>query len=408
MDLPVCRWRGAATATHATCHSPRMASPLVSLNVCNGKAWGLPACKYADLDASPEFPVREDVHGPPPINTRCQFRGPELRTVACKPCRNLGEKIAPIFSCQLHRECAFRPGILADGMTGSPVRACLTCEDYRERPIAPAPQVGGFLVNAKGESGDALANTYQGASCFLVCGGPSLNQTPLELLNNRGILVAAVNQAGATHVRPDLWFSVDDPAHFHAAIWSDPHVMKFARIDQASKSIVQRSGERFTPTGQTANRSPNTWFFRPTKGIRPTQFLAEKRIVWGGTANLDGKSLEKRSVMLVALRLLFWLGVRTVYLVGADFRMTPESTYAFDDPKDRHACGTNNNTYRILDGWFSQLRPTFEDHGFHVLNATPGSHLTAFDRIDFRAAVARVTQQFPKVETVKGHYRARA
>lgn len=267
------------------------------------------------------------------------------------------------------------------------------------------PQVRGFLVNAWGWRADALWSMYQGASCFLCCGGPSLERLPLELLHQRGVLTAAVNQCGATHVRPNLWFCVDTPASFHEAIWADPFVKKFVFRCRSRECPRHWDGKKWRSTRRMSRHYPNVWFYEHGYGFDPQTFLTVGRPTWGGDWDTGGGVMRQtRSVMLVALRILYWLGVRTVYLAGVDFAMTPEESYAFDEPKDGRACGTNNNTYGILNQWFKQLRSHFEAAGLRVVNVTPGSRLDAFDRLDFGEAIRTATSRVPPATTVKGLY----
>lgn len=109
-------------------------------------------------------------------------------------------------------------------------------------------------------------------------------------------------------------------------------------------------------------------------------------------------------MFLVALRMLYWLGFRTVYLVGADFHYRPEKTYSFAESKNANACGTNNNTMAILDGWMRQLRPHFERAGFGVYNATQYSRLSAFDFVPLGQAVESAVLPQPSPDDVAGMY----
>lgn len=84
-----------------------------------------------------------------------------------------------------------------------------------------------------------LGDMYRGHSAFLICGGPSLTSHDLSLLNSRGILTMAVNNA-ATVVRPNLWCSVDDPGNFSDAIWYDAGITKFVPLCHMEKTFCVR------------------------------------------------------------------------------------------------------------------------------------------------------------------------
>lgn len=273
------------------------------------------------------------------------------------------------------------------------------------RPFRAGPGIGRVVVNWYGLAGDALRDHLRGAPVFLVCGGPSLNETDLGLLNQRGVIVAAVNQAAATHVRPQISITVDPPRKFHSAIWKDPAVLKLTRRVQSRDRITEPAGSGWTTTGPKVRDLPNVWFYEHSYGFTPDDFLTRPRIAWGADFKTGGGVRSTRNVMIAAMRLLYWLGARTVFLVGADFQMQAGRSYAFDDPKDARAAGTNNNSFGILNRWFHALGPHFEKHDFRVVNVTPGSHLDAFDRMDYTTAVAAVAAGVPPVDSVRGLYR---
>lgn len=284
---------------------------------------------------------------------------------------------------------------------------CITCDQATEMAPKPAPNVVGFLRDAAGQPADHWRERFKGATCFLVCGGPSLNSIDLTQLNRRGCLIAAVNQCGATHVRPHLWFSVDSPSHFHQAIWADPAIAKFGKIDKATLPTVERKNGKWVQCGDPACNFPNTWFFKWVRGWDAGSFFERTKVVFGGDWKMpSGPARYTRSVMLPAIRLLYWMGVRTIILVGCDFNMTPQASYAFDDPKDVTASGYNNTTFQILNEWFRQLHPVALSYGLRIFNANPESKLDGFPKLSYDDALRLASADFPAVETVRGHYRA--
>lgn len=275
-----------------------------------------------------------------------------------------------------------------------------------------------LCVTAAGKSAACLGERYSGAACFLFCGGPSLaglderlqretGRSLQETMERRGVLTAAVNQIAATHVRPKLWFCVDAPGSFHEAIWEDPGITKFAKrsMSRHSPRRWNEQSQKWVGTGKMIRHYPDVWFYEHGYGFDPATFLTHDRVVWGGDAQLrPGVKRQTKSVMLVALRLLFWMGCRTIYLCGADFRMEAGRSYAFDQQKDGKAAGYNNNSYRCLNGFFERLRPQFEKHGCEIVNLTRNSGLTAFDRGEFDDALERAASRVPEVHTVSGLY----
>lgn len=283
------------------------------------------------------------------------------------------------------KSVAVRVLTAASAVTPRRARAKITTIDKSAQQIA--------VVNAIGNSAACLENSWKDTGCFLVCGGPSLNAMDLTLLGQRGITIAAVNQCGATHVRPHIWFSVDSPDRFHSSIWLDPTVMKFAKRRYAKNTVYEKTQGQFVDTKKQLKTLPNMWFYEHSGSYDPATFLTQPNPTWGNT---------RHSVMLIAIRLLYWLGMRTIYIVGADFHMSPEQTYAFDDPKDHIASASNNATYRWLNEIFLELRPYFADRGLSVYNATPGGNLTAFDRVTYNEAVDSL--KISPANDVQGYY----
>ena len=76
---------------------------------------------------------------------------------------------------------------------------------------------------------------------------------------------------------------------------------------------------------------PNVWYYKRNDYFKPDEYLSEPTVNWGN----HQKTVDKlgcggsRSVMLAAFRLLYYLGFKTIVLVGADFKMAPDRKYAF-------------------------------------------------------------------------------
>jgi hypothetical protein len=263
-----------------------------------------------------------------------------------------------------------------------------------------------YLTNFRNEDAGALFGSFRGATCFLVCGGPSLNTLDLSPLNQRGVLVAAVNNVAATHVRPQLWFSFDDPAHFVESIWQDPGIAKFVREDRLGLRINKRSESGDFVAGDRVRDCPNVWGYKCENGWKPEHFLAS-RFPTGGTEGADqdpdGRAFNK-SVLLPALRILFDLGVRRVYLLGADFHMSPTEPYAFAEACDPTRAELNNQLFAWLDRRFREIRPFLDREKFKVWNATPGSKLTAFETVDYNDIVKREAKRVDQHPATRGHY----
>lgn len=310
----------------------------------------------------------------------CVHLGPVTgRTRDCPTCSgNVREKL---YECGTHGECTLKD--------------CRTCRDYH--PVVE--QLGGLhpadhtldhfalcfgkgrrfsLLTGDGRADHTCADLYPHSTWFFLGGGPSLADVDLAALEGRNTIAA--NGVCEVFPRPTVWTCVDPPddppGRFKGVPWADPDVLKL---------IPRALAGCDTGDGLQAHERPSTGFF-PRNGLfRPWTFLEEPSVNWGG----DRPFGAARSVMLCALRLVYYLGGRRLVLLGCDFKMDPERPYAHSAAKDERGCASNNDKFRILDRRFGMLRPYLERARMTVVNATPGSHLTAFPLVDLAEELAR-------------------
>lgn len=227
-----------------------------------------------------------------------------------------------------------------------------------------------------------LGHAYRGATAFLVCGGPSAGDIDLKALSaTPGVITMAVNNA-AQGWRPQLWCGLDEPHRFLNSIWLDPGITKFYPL--AYQDMPLREHVMTTPRD-----CPNTWFIRRNDKFNANAWLHEDTINWGQEG--DASRRGGRSTMVAALRILYILGFKRVYLVGADFKMDPKKPYNHDQVVDAAVAEKNNTLFEYLNGVFTQLQVEFLRHGFEVFNTTQISGLTAFPYCAFIDARAQAT-----------------
>jgi hypothetical protein len=262
-------------------------------------------------------------------------------------------------------------------------------------------------VTADGKyCGEVWANRFRGQSVFLVCSGPSLQTTNLELLNQRGIATAAINNAAAV-IRPTFAFMSDPPSKFHQSIFADPGIVTFLKSDMLDKHTreiagTKENGEPIFEHAPPANAYPNVWGFERDGQVEfnPTEFLTSARPRWA----VSEPGFNKRSTMLSTLRILVDLGFTTVYLVGCDFNMTPDNPYGFRDKADQRKCDSNNRLYTVMHRKFVDLVPVLEAGGIRFVNCTPGGNLEAFERMPLEDAVREALKPVKPVGSLYGHY----
>jgi hypothetical protein len=224
---------------------------------------------------------------------------------------------------------------------------------------------------------------------FLLVNGPSLNDQPLELLDRPGIVTAGVNNGWFIR-RPNLWFCCDDPGNFADTGWKDPTIMKFCPRDNLDKKMLVKLGpKKWKESIYTVGRMPNVWGYERYLGFNASTFFEGPQVNWGcnGQDTCSEGYKSGRSVMLVAMRILVWMGFRRIYIAGADFKMKEEQPYAFNQMKYGNGVNHNNRTYTALNARLAALRPGLEQRKVTVTNVTKGGNLEAFDRGDFEECV---------------------
>lgn len=239
-----------------------------------------------------------------------------------------------------------------------------------------------------------LGDIYRGRSAFLIAGGPSFSKIDKDKLNLPGVMTMGINNSVRTF-RPSMWISVDSPDHWIRSTWLDPRIQKFVPIDMASKFLFNSDTWKFME--QRVGDCPNVVYFKRNEHFRAKQFLWEDCFNWGNHKDHGGG----RSVMLLAIRMLYVLGFRKVYLLGVDFKMDRRHKYHFDQDRHKGSIRGNMSTYEKLNKWLVELRPLFEEQDFHVYNCNQQSNLKAFDHVSFDDAMDDVHSHMDFVDVSK-------
>ena len=263
-----------------------------------------------------------------------------------------------------------------------------------------------------------LGDMYRGACGFLILGGPSMKKLNLELLKAPGILTMGVNNSVKTF-RPNLWTCVDNPQSFIMSIWMDPTIQKIVPYSAAEKKLFDNNTWKMTDI--KVGQCPNVFYYRRNEHFQVDQFMVEDTFNWGNHSNLcrcgywrpdtkknpkaqkvvtcpecGQKAFGSRSVFLPAIRLMYFLGVRTLLLLGCDFNMERgKSNYHFDQDRAPGSVSGNNGTYKMLTKRFTELKPIFDRMGYNVFNCNPDSHLDVFPKVNFEDAIRVATQSMP-------------
>lgn len=250
--------------------------------------------------------------------------------------------------------------------------------------------------------GDAVRNQWQGCAAFLVCGGPSLKKLDLSFLKDRGVMSLGVNNvAGYAPVR--AWCFSDPPEKFHHGIFFDPAIIKFVpkpKLGVKSKNRVRAKlpDGRFQWTARHVCSCPSVFAYEREGKFYPDKFFQTPFASWG----VSHKHQEMRSrekvlfTFFIGLRLLHYLGVRRVYLLGVDFHMDATHGYAFGQDRTTGAQASNNNSYRVATNMLQELRPHLQAAGVEVYQTNKDSALRVFDHVQLTTAIEDCRGLVPK------------
>jgi len=244
----------------------------------------------------------------------------------------------------------------------------------------PAKQVEPLFTRPGGTPA-GLDNLFLGKAAVLICNGPSAEQVDPYLLDKPGFVTMGINN-GSHIIRPNLWCAQDSPTKFMASIWEDPKIMKFTR---KSYNKAAYTPEDVQPT-RWVRDCPNLFFHRINSHTEAHDWFDRTSISWGIP---DGKGGHRVSTFMCAMCVLYRLGIREIAIIGADFRMTKEQPYFFEENKSDSGIASNNELYRLMNAFCAQLYPIMLSKGLQVVNCTPNSGLTAFPTMPFEEWVAR-------------------
>lgn len=315
-------------------------------------------------------------------------------------CAYLGEKTGEdeegnhVHQCRLLQECK----LTGDNSPKAPVcekcneRLQLDQPDFAEKWVDPL-----IVVDRRKNKTEVLQNLLAHGKAFLICGGPSANDLPLEQLSRKGVFSLAVNNVAAhPRFRPQAFVCSDPPQKFSHSIWLDPGIMKFI----PTPKLRSRRGKlrKKLPNGEfemmktSVIDCPNVWGFQRWSWLWPNeQFFLTEGACWGNHRAGVEKTGQPKTVctMLLALRILYYLGARRIFLVGVDFRMSPDCGYSFGQERTEGASKSNNSQFAVVNDWLCTMQKNgiFRKFGLEIFNTYNRSGLRAFDYVPFEDAI---------------------
>ena len=330
----------------------------------------------------------------------------------------------PIYECPHHGHCTRFSNRRHTGL-----KDCSKCSDYvnHEDSLVSDKYLDPLHITDRfRKKTDSLRGMLAGKAAFLVCGGPSLKEIDTLRLGDRGVFSLGVNNVAAytpegvdpLQVPPTVSAFVcsDPPQKFHSGIWEDPKIMKFVPIPKLKNNRAKlrhcHENGTYEFTGRHTYECPNVWGFDRRSWLAcDDTWFSTTRAAWGNQKQGHNKLGEPRcaNTTFLGLRLLQYLGCRTIFLLGVDFYMNPDAglheNYAFGEQRDSSAVRSNNRHYEISNNWFLRLRPVFERYGFQTFNCNKHSHLRAFPYVPYERALEICKQHMPKNWDIKDWYK---
>lgn len=224
-----------------------------------------------------------------------------------------------------------------------------------------------------------LTDIFAGQTAMLIGGAPTLNQQPLELLANRGILTMAMNNA-ALHFQPTLWCGVDHPSCYEPQILLDPRIMKFCNAWHADIALDTRYNNR------VYRDMPNTFFFMLEADVPWDEYLA----VWRGIPWYN-------NTLFSAIYLLYHLGIRRLILAGSSFSTgSTGDMYVHSTTLTPLEVKWNTDLYNSQVHELRRLKPVFDRAGLEVYDCSINSRLSqVYQHITFERAIELCLESFP-------------
>jgi len=228
---------------------------------------------------------------------------------------------------------------------------------------------------------DACRNLHIGERAFIIANGPSLRVADLEQMKNE--ITFAANKVylsyDQTNWRPTYWCCSDRlvAEQNKSTISRLPHIKFGAYVVEAELASI-----------------PSTYIIPMTRRVSGKQ---------GALADIDlSKGVHPGvSVVLFMLKLAYWMGISTIYVIGLDFDFAVPTGSANGEKVAGNevivSAGEVNHfhpdyrkpgekwTYPLLDEQrkeFALIKWRFEAEGRRILNASRRSKLNVFDRIE--------------------------
>lgn len=203
-----------------------------------------------------------------------------------------------------------------------------------------------------GWSTTTFARRNLGADVFVCCPGPSLAAAAIK--PGPGIFVAALNTA-YPHVRPDIWFGMDDPQCYDRRLWWEgfPKVYRGNYKDRTCEGLAVKD-------------APMT-FFADLEECRVDEIFSRRAH--------DVKFGWFKHTLGTALHVLTWMGARRIRMVGCD--MGGAADYYYGSPLSPERRAGNRRLYQQQVEFMRRFAQHAARSLIEVISCTPDSPLNS-------------------------------
>jgi hypothetical protein len=225
-----------------------------------------------------------------------------------------------------------------------------------------------------------LSDLYEGQHCFLLGGAPTLNHYDLAALKTNGIVTIGINNV-PTIFKPTYWIGADKPRCYSKEYLYDPSIVKFACNGKADMEIDGIKWKYF----------PSTLFWDAKEEFTINNLLHRTSyFVWW------------KNTWYNAIQLCYRLGFRTIYTLGADFKIDKNYEYAWNTSLSEKEVNSNRRLYLQTVNKMRELKPHFDEMSLKIINCSKTSSLIDdYGYLSYREAIEKCASIIPKHNTLE-------
>ncbi len=268
----------------------------------------------------------------------------------------------------------------------NPKQNCPICKNHRRRrrKCEPCKRTGYAPISFEG--------AWAPQPGFLVCGGPSLRDLDLERLQDRGVMSVGVNNAAA-YARTSAMVFGDSQWKFHSSLFFDPKCMLFCPNGKLTRRVRMQDSKtgHFYFSSHQIKDCPSVYGICRSGRFYDEGFFTSWYAYWGKGGKMEVRVFTRLETMLIGLRVLHYLGCRTIYLLGVDFWMTKEDAYAWDAERSG-----GNRRWMKAESMLEDVKKQCPEAGVEIFNCSPQTKSQAFPYRSYDDALEHASRPFGK------------